>query len=108
MSGIEVVSVKVSPEVLVKQAEEVRQLGRDMKKCFQTLQNTIERTKGYWIGDAGELHRKLYDDHKDAVEQMLRRLLEHPDDLLAISENYKSAEKNNRESTTVLDVDVIV
>lgn len=108
MAGIGSVTVKVSPEVLVAQAEEVRRLGKDMQNRFQNLQNTIERTRGYWIGEAGELHRKLYDEQKDNVNQMLRRLLEHPDDLLAISENYKAAERTNVESATVLDADVIV
>lgn len=108
MAGIGSVTVKVSPEVLVTQAEEVRRLGKDMKNRFQNLQNTIERTRGYWIGEAGELHRKLYDEQKDNINQMLRRLLEHPDDLLAISENYKAAERTNVESATVLSADVIV
>lgn len=108
MAGIGSVTVKVTPEVLVTQAEEVRRLGKDMQNRFHNLQNTIERTRGYWIGDAGELHRKLYDEQKDNVNQMLRRLLEHPDDLLAISENYKAAERTNVESATVLSADVIV
>lgn len=107
MSGIGTVMVKVSPEVLVTQAEEVRRLGKDMQQRFQTLQNTIERTRGYWIGEAGELHRKLYDEQKDDINQMLRRLLEHPDDLLQISENYKMAESKNVNSATLLDADII-
>lgn len=107
MAGIGSVTVKVSPEVLVTQAEEVRRLGKDMKNRFENLQNTIERTRGYWIGDAGELHRKLYDEQKDDVDKMLRRLLEHPDDLLAIAGNYREAEKINVASTSVLDADVI-
>ena len=108
MAGIGSVSVKVSPEVLITQAEEVRRLGNDMRNRFQVLENTMARTRGYWIGEAGELHRKLYEEQKDNVDQMLRRLLEHPDDLLAISENYKAAEKTNVASATVLDADVIV
>ena len=108
MDEIGSVVVKVSPEVLVTQAEEVRRLGKDMKNRFQTLQNTIERTREYWIGDAGELHRKLCDEQKDAIDRMLRRLLEHPDDLLAISENYRATERTNVESAAVLDTDIII
>lgn len=102
------IMITVSPEVLVKQAEEVRQLGIDMKKRFYSLQTMVERTKGYWIGDAAELHRKIFDEHKDDIEHMLRRLMEHPDDLLAISENYNMAEKNNLGFVAELDADVIV
>ena len=108
MAGIGSVAVKVSPEVLITQAEEVRRLGNDMRRRFDVLENTMAHTRGYWIGEAGDLHRKLYDEQKDNVNQMLRRLLEHPDDLLAISENYKAAERANVESATMLDADVIV
>lgn len=108
MAGIGSVTVRVTPEKLVSQAEEVRRLGNDMQRRFTVLENTMARTRGYWIGEAGDLHRKLYDEQKDNVNQMLRRLLEHPDDLLAISENYKAAEKTNVASATALEADVIV
>ena len=107
MAGIGSVAVKVSPEALVTQAEEVRRLGNDMKKRFEVLEDIMESTKGYWIGEAGELHRKLYNEQKDDIAQMLGRLLEHPDDLLMISGNYKAAESKNVQSASVLDADVI-
>ena len=107
MAGIGSVAVKVSQEVLVTQAEEVRRLGNDMKKRFELLEETMDRTKNYWIGEAGELHRKLYNEQKDDVAQMLRRLLEHPDDLLAISENYRVAESRNVQSASALDANLI-
>ena len=101
------VAVKVSPEILVSQAEEVRRLANDMKRRFEVLEDTMAGTKGYWIGEAGELHRKLYNEQKDDISKMLRRLLEHPDDLLMISGNYKAAESKNVQSALVLDADVI-
>ena len=108
MAGIDSVTVKVTPEIFVPQAQEVRRLGNDMKQHFQVLKDTMARTRSYWIGEAGDLHRKLYDEQKEHVDYMLRRLLEHPDNLLAISENYKVAEKTNVASATALDVDIIV
>ena len=108
MFGLANIEVKVSPEVLVTQAEEVRRLAIDMRSRFEVLEDIMERTKGYWIGDAGELHRKLYKEQKDDVAQMLRRLLEHPDDLLMISENYRAAESKNVHTASVLDADIIL
>ena len=108
MFGLANIEVKVSPEVLVTQAEEVRRLAIDMRSRFEVLEDIMERTKGYWIGDAGELHRKLYKEQKDDVAQMLRRLLEHPDDLLMISENYREAESKNVQTASVLDADIIL
>lgn len=107
MFGLGNIEVKVSSEVLVTQAEEVRRLAMDMKNRFEVLEDIMDRTKGYWIGEAGELHRKLYNEQKDDVAQMLRRLLEHPDDLLMISENYRAAESKNIQSASVLDADII-
>ena len=107
MSGIGIATIKVSTEALEAQAEEVRRLGNDMTIRFNTLQETMDKTLGYWIGEAGDLHRKLYNEQKDNVAQMLVRLLEHPDDLLAISENYKAAEKVNVQAATLLDEDII-
>ena len=101
------VAVKVSSEALVTQAEEVRRLGNDMKRRFEVLEDIMSKTKYYWLGEAGELHRKLYNEQKDAISQMLRRLMEHPDDLLMISGNYKAAESKNVQSASVLDADVI-
>lgn len=108
MFGLANIEVKVSPEVLVTQAEEVRRLAIDMRSRFEVLEDIMERTKGYWVGDAGELHRKLYKEQKDDVVQMLRRLLEHPDDLLMISENYRAAESKNVQTASVLDADIIL
>lgn len=107
MIAIGNISVKVSPEALVTQAVEVRRLATDMKRRFEILEDTMDKTKGYWLGEAGELHRKLYNEQKEKVTTMLKRLLEHPDDLLAISENYKMAENINVQSASLLDADLI-
>jgi uncharacterized protein YukE len=108
MSGIGNVQIRVSsPDILVTQAEEVRRLGNDMKQKFQTLENTMERTKYYWIGEAGELHRKLYNEQKSDVDQMLRRLLEHPDDLIQIAQNYKTGEQANVAKAQALPSDLL-
>lgn len=107
MSIVGSVAVKVTPKELVTQAEEVRRLGNDMKKRFDLLEDIMKKTKYYWLGEAGELHRKLYEEQKADISQMLRRLLEHPDDLLMISGNYKAAESKNVQSALTLDADVI-
>lgn len=95
MQGIGTASVKVSTEQLAAQAAEVRRYGNDMKKNFKLLSDTLDKTKNYWLGEAGEAHRKMYEEQKDAIDEMLRRLLEHPGDLEAIAGNYQQAESIN-------------
>lgn len=106
-SSIGMVEVRVSPEVLRTQADEVRRLGNDMRQRFSALEDTMARTKYYWLGDAGELHRKLYEQQKENVDKMLLRLMEHPDDLIAISETYMQGEKANVATAQMLDADII-
>lgn len=106
-SSIGMVEVRVSPEVLRTQADEVRRLGNDMRQRFSALADTMARTKYYWLGDAGELHRKLYEKQKENVDKMLQRLMEHPDDLIAISENYIKGERTNIATTQALDANII-
>lgn len=101
------VEVKVRPDILISQAEEVRRLGNDMRIKFQNMDDTLRKTSGYWIGEAGEVHRKLYNDQKEDVDKMLRRLLEHPDDLLVISQNYSTAERSNVATSQSLPSDII-
>lgn len=105
--GIGEVEVRVTPDALRTQAEEVRRLGNDMKQRFSALAETMARTRYYWLGDAGEHHRRLYEKQKQNVDRMLRRLLEHPDDLLAIAQNYEEGERANVAAVQMLDVDII-
>ncbi len=101
------VEVKVRPDVLITQAEEVRRLANDMKAKFAEMDETLRKTNGYWIGEAGNIHRKLYNDQKDDIDKLLRRLSEHPNDLLVISQNYSLAERSNVDTSNSLPSDVI-
>ena len=53
------IDIKVKTEELVNQAEAVRKLAEDMKKRFQHMEELMSRTNSYWIGEAGEKHRKM-------------------------------------------------
>ena len=108
MAGITgAVQIKVDPQLMRSQAEEVRRLGTDMQNRFKELETIMGRTKNYWIGDAGDLHRKIYDERKNDIEMMLKRLREHPDDLMQISANYDEAERVNVSNIAPLPGDVI-
>ena len=99
--------VKVSSDVLVNQAAEVEKNAREMKSNFENLQKTIANTENYWLGEAGEAHRKLYKDQLDKIDNILRRLMEHPVDLRAIAGNYEAAENKNVETAKALPVNEI-
>lgn len=101
------VGLRVSPEALITQAGEVQKKVNDMRKRFQQLEEKISATSSYWKGDAANVHRKLYAEQQDEVDKILKRLAEHPDNLLKISGNYTAAETTNTETAATLDVDII-
>jgi uncharacterized protein YukE len=78
-----------------------------MEQCFGDLDSIISRTATYWIGEAGDQHRKLYNDQKSNVEEMMARLKEHPRDLQTISQTYVAAEKAVAEDAEMLAGNVI-
>lgn len=100
-------TIKVSTDVLVTKAQEVTQRINSMSNCFDDLETVIGRTSYYWIGEAGDMHRKLYQEQKEDVAEMMKRLKEHPKDLIAIAQNYSEAEKSVTEVANILSGDVI-
>lgn len=99
--------LKVDPEKMHEQATVVRDLCREMETNFKTIEDVMSRTANYWIGEAGDKHRKIYDNQKEDISTMLKRLSEHPDDLDVMSENYRSAETKNVEVAVALPGDAI-
>lgn len=71
----------VSTEQLRSQSNEVRTLLDTMKGQFESLKNNINGTSGYWIGDAGDAHRKQYMSCISTIEEMFARYMEHVVDL---------------------------
>ncbi len=101
------VFIRVKPETLVEKSQEVSESIRKMAACFDELERIINRTSYYWIGEAGDMHRRLYQEQKDNVDEIMRRLKEHPADLLTIAQNYMHTEQAVEEVANQLDGDVI-
>lgn len=99
--------IKVKPEVLVDKSQAVSASIRKMANCFDDLERIINRTSYYWIGEAGDMHRRLYQEQRENVDEMMRRLKEHPEDLLTISQNYAQTERAVEAIASELSGDVI-
>jgi len=100
--------IRVSTEVLVDKAQQVLGCITNMNNIFSQIESMISRTNYYWIGEAGDLHRKLYIKQKDTIEEMMRRLREHPRDLQAIAQNYVRSENEIESMANELPGNVIV
>ncbi|MGL5436038.1 MAG: WXG100 family type VII secretion target [Lachnospiraceae bacterium] len=92
MAIIGTVELLVTPEVLHQKATEVEDYVKMMQQRFDTMNILVEKSSGYWEGDAGDMHRKNYDEQLDNIEFVLKRLHEHPVDLRVIAQKYSDTE----------------
>ena len=101
------ITLRVTPEALKAKASEVE---RDIKKLqdhFNSIQDIVSRSAGYWQGMAGDKARTEFYDKKDDTCQVIARFKEHPTDLLGMAELYAVAEKAAEYTNMALKTDVI-
>ena len=101
------VRIKVDSTVLRDKADAVRKSINLMEEQFMQLEQLVNKTSYYWIGEAGDMHRKTYKDQKQNIEDMLKRLKEHPADLVAIALNYEETEAQLQSLAAELPGDII-
>ena len=101
------VILKVTPEILQTQAQTTTNNITKMKAEFDKIETIITRTGNYWIGEAGDAHRKVYTDEKADIQEMLARLSEHPTDLEQIANTYLQVESEVKELAQELPGDII-
>ena len=101
------VALKVTPEVLLEKADLVQAKLRDMQQTLDSLEQAVNGTKEYWIGEAGDMHRKMYEEEKENIATIMKRLNEHPVDLRTIAQTYMDTEAAVQEIAESLPVDII-
>lgn len=100
-------TLEVKTELMYRQAEELREAVDDMRRQFQSIEDIMNKTRNYWIGAAGDVHRQRYDEQKDSIAVMLERLYEHPKELPEIAHYYEEAERGNTSEIEQLSSNVI-
>lgn len=101
------VHIKVNSTVLNSKAQSVSNSIKSMANCFEQLETIINRTSYYWIGEAGDMHRNIYKEQKSQVDEMMKRLKEHPVDLMTIAQTYESTESMAQSMAAELPGDII-
>ena len=99
--------LKVTPQQLKIKADQVSKEVDEMTKAFAQLAQIVSRTSHYWIGEAGDAHREIYEKNKDDIEVILRKLREHPTDLLMMAGVYEETEIKVENISMQLPEDVI-
>lgn len=101
------VELLVTPEVLNQKAVEVEKNVAAMRTHFETMRTLVGKSKGYWVGEAGDMHRQNYTEQQENIEQILRRLAEHPADLRVIAQTYSETELRIEDVIESLPGDVL-
>lgn len=97
----------VTSSELYAKADEVSKAITTFERCFEEITQTIDGSKGLWIGPAGDTHRKYFDDEKENIENILKRFKDHPNNLKAIAGNYEKAETQVQNENSALTNDII-
>ena len=92
------VELLVTPEVLNQQAVEVEKRVANMRTRFENMKRLVDKSKGYWVGEAGDMHRQNYTEQQTNIDEILDRLAAHPGDLRAIAQNYTTTELKIQET----------
>lgn len=85
-------TLKVSPEEMQSAASELSGYVNTMNECFQQMKNTMQQSAAYWVGEAGNAHRQLYQDQVAKTEEIIARYTEHVRDLNTMAGVYSQAE----------------
>lgn len=101
-------SLKVDPEVMRQKSVTVENKITKMKRAFDELEITVNKTNHYWIGEAGDAHRGYFQSSKPEIEEMFKRLSEHSKELAEMAETYSTAEREVTQLAEDLPFDVIV
>lgn len=99
---------RVKPEELERKSQEFTTIINSIRKRFAKIEEVSGKTRGYWRGEAGDKDREGYASYQDDIDFILKRLNEHPVDLLKMAGIYKQAEENVLTMTEKLKVDQIV
>lgn len=101
-------TVKVTPEILKSTASTASGHINEMVRIFESMDQLVSRSQSYWLGDAGDLHRKSYESRKEDVRLALNRLKEHPVKLTQITQVYGDAERATTEMAAALPSDALI
>ena len=101
-------TLTVNTDVMRQKAAAVEGRIQEMQNAFASLEETVQRTQNYWIGEAGDAHRAYFEKKKPEIEEALKRLSEHVQDLYEMAAVYDNVVRDVTQISKDLPSDVIV
>ena len=102
------IQLKVKPAELESKAQQISVSVKNIKKQFQVLEGVVKGSRNYWEGSAEKAHQRYYKDISEDADDIIKRLGEHPVDLLKMAGIYKEADAGALEKGSTLPDNVIV
>ena len=99
--------IKVSPDMLLSAASEVQSKTNNMRQSFEAMRTHIQKTKGYWRGEAGDHHRNLYEKQQSEIDSIISLLSERVRELEQMASNYATGEQKATSTAQQLATNVI-
>lgn len=101
-------TIRVTPAMLISASSDISKSTDRIKSASTEMSSLVQRTAGYWTGDAAELHRTLFEDQVPKMEAIVSRFVGQADRLKQIAGNYNAAVQNAKAVVEELPSDVIV
>lgn len=102
------IHLKVDTNQMKAKANQVSNEVKQIETQWRNLQNVVKASKGYWQGDASNEHQKYLKEVSDDVEKIIRRMKEHPVDLMKMAGIYVAAENDAKSLSGKLPDNVIL
>lgn len=99
--------LKVNTQELETKADAASQKITNMAAAFESMKSAVDRMQQYWQGEASDLHHKAYAEKEEMIDVMIKRLQEHPTDLLKMAGVYRETEQTNTDASAPLLDNVI-
>ena len=84
--------LQVNTEELVRQSEEIVRYRKELQGQFERLEEMINSSGNFWIGEGGNEARRKYRAKKEQTGEILRRFEEHVEDLKKMAGVYEETE----------------
>lgn len=108
MGSQNTIEIQVSTSDLMRQAQTMRTRVAAIQKRFRTIEDRINDSAYYWIGDAGDTHRQAFFESKEGIESALESFADIAQMLEEIAGEYDAAETKQVSHSSTLKTDVII
>lgn len=100
--------IRVTTEEMKAKAETVASIVDVFSNQFEMLEQKMNATAGYWIGNGGDAKRAINVQRMKEAEEIIRFLRAYTPDLMQMAGIYEEGESHNAQTAESLSADVII